>query len=108
MTRRTLALPRSLLLRLQRLDCRAFTGPFVRLQHDGGSTGGSGIGLSVVRTLVEKHGGTAWVEDGRTGKGARFVASLPLDLGPAPSLVEVIRAAVTAEHRIPVEETGKN
>ena len=75
--------------------------PFVRLQHDGGSTGGSGIGLSVVRTLVEKHGGTAWVEDGRTGSGARFVVALPLDLGPAPSLVEVIRAAVTAEHRIP-------
>ena len=75
--------------------------PFVRLQHDGGSTGGSGIGLSVVRTLVEKHGGTVWVEDGRGGRGARFMVALPLDLGPAPSLVEVIRAAVTAEHRIP-------
>ena len=75
--------------------------PFVRLQHDGGSTGGSGIGLSVVRTLVEKHGGTVWVEDGHSGRGARFVVALPLDLGPAPSLVEVIRAAVTAEHRIP-------
>jgi len=36
---------------------------------------GSGVGLAVVRTLVEGLGGRAWVERG-TGGGARFVVEL--------------------------------
>ena len=42
------------------------------------STGGLGLGLSIVRHYAEAHGGHAWVEDGRTG-GARFCVSLPDD-----------------------------
>jgi signal transduction histidine kinase len=38
--------------------------------------GGSGIGLSVVRQMVARHGGRAWVEDA-PGGGARFVAEFP-------------------------------
>jgi signal transduction histidine kinase len=59
-------------------------GRFVRLGRERGtarsSTSGSGIGLSVVRTLVEGHGGTAWVEDAGMGPGtgARFMISFPL------------------------------
>ena len=50
--------------------------PFVRL-GDRGMTGGSGIGLSVVRDLVRQHGGTIDVGDA-PGGGARFVVELPV------------------------------
>lgn len=48
--------------------------PFNRLPHSAASTGGTGIGLSIVKQLTELHGGRAWVE---TGRGARFVVELP-------------------------------
>jgi signal transduction histidine kinase len=37
---------------------------------------GSGIGLSVVREIVEWHGGSCWIEDAEAG-GARFVLEIP-------------------------------
>ena len=37
---------------------------------------GSGIGLTIVRDIVDQLGGNAWVEDSNTG-GARFVVELP-------------------------------
>jgi two-component system sensor histidine kinase KdpD len=38
-------------------------------------TGGLGMGLAIVRGIIEAHGGKIWVESGR--KGARFVFDLP-------------------------------
>ena len=55
--------------------------PYVRLDRDGeSSSGGSGIGLAVVRRTVEALGGVAEVETSRrTGsRGARFVIRLPV------------------------------
>ncbi|MDP9265049.1 MAG: HAMP domain-containing histidine kinase [Chloroflexota bacterium] len=47
--------------------------PYVRLSRDvGTSATGGGIGLSVVRQLLERYGGRAWVEGAPHG-GARFV-----------------------------------
>jgi signal transduction histidine kinase len=46
-------------------------------------TGGSGIGLAVVREVAESHGGTATVEDAPSG-GARFVVTLPISV-PTPA-----------------------
>ncbi|MEA2557604.1 MAG: two-component system, OmpR family, sensor histidine kinase KdpD, partial [Actinomycetota bacterium] len=43
------------------------------------NTPGTGIGLALVRTFAELHGGRAWVE-GRPGGGAAFRVSLPFAL----------------------------
>jgi signal transduction histidine kinase len=52
--------------------------PYVRLNRDAeSSTGGSGIGLSVVRELVQLHGGRTRAESA-PGGGARLVIELPL------------------------------
>ena len=50
--------------------------PFYRLDRDADSAvAGSGIGLSVVRELATKLGGSARIEDSRVG--ARVVVELP-------------------------------
>ena len=51
--------------------------PYTRLERGvERATGGSGIGLSVVRELVALHDGRAWVEEGGQG-GARVIVELP-------------------------------
>jgi histidine kinase len=42
------------------------------------SGGGSGIGLTIARHLVEAHGGRIWAESDGEGKGSRFVFTLPI------------------------------
>jgi signal transduction histidine kinase len=62
--------------------------PYVRLNREAESaTGGSGIGLSVVRELVSLHGGRTRAESAPAG-GARVVIELPLsqpDSNESPS-----------------------
>jgi signal transduction histidine kinase/CheY-like chemotaxis protein len=58
------------------------------------SHGGLGLGLSIVRHLVEAHGGSVRVESEGLGRGATFVLSLP-----------VTAAAVAA--RTPNDETPR-
>ena len=40
--------------------------------------GGLGLGLSIVRHLVEMHGGTIRAESPGVGQGATFIVSLPI------------------------------
>ena len=42
------------------------------------SGGGSGIGLTIARALVEAHGGRIWVESEGKGTGSKFTFSLPI------------------------------
>jgi len=50
------------------------------------SQGGLGIGLSLVKGLVEMHGGAVRVHSAGVGKGSAFTISLPLSLVvPAPA-----------------------
>ncbi|HET9512736.1 MAG TPA: PAS domain S-box protein [Gemmatimonadales bacterium] len=44
----------------------------------GGALGGLGIGLTLVRSLVELHGGTVEARSEGTGRGSEFIICLPL------------------------------
>jgi signal transduction histidine kinase len=61
---------------------------FERYRQEGTSNTpqrGLGLGLSIVRHLVEGHGGTIEAFSEGPGKGSEFVVSLPLaDVADAP------------------------
>jgi PAS domain S-box-containing protein len=64
--------------------------------------GGLGIGLTLVRSLVERHGGAVVAKSAGLGKGSEFVISLPLLSKPEGVIVRQdgpIHEPVPAPHR---------
>lgn len=65
--------------------------PFRQGHASGARKGGLGLGLSIVKSLVELHGGAVRAESGGTGAGATFIIELPLagassSQGPPPAI----------------------
>jgi PAS domain S-box-containing protein len=66
--------------------------------------GGLGIGLSVVRSLVELHGGQVSVRSGGAGKGSEFVVTLPWVSVPLAA-AESVSAPLEMEDRGAADES---
>ena len=78
-----------------------------RARHEGGL----GIGLSLVKDLVEKHGGSIVAKSDGQGRGSEFVVRLPLrprGRGGEPDKAEAARARPLATRRILVVDDNKD
>lgn len=71
------------------------------------SVTGLGIGLTLVRTLVQMHGGTVDVSSAGVGLGSEFVVHLPLMVGtptPSPEPATTVPAATRALRILVVDD----
>jgi signal transduction histidine kinase len=60
--------------------------------------GGLGLGLAIVRQIVELHGGAVTLESEGEGKGSTFTVQLPKHGSPNHEVVDVSAATIPAPH----------
>jgi CheY-like chemotaxis protein len=82
-------------------------------QADGSTTrqhGGLGLGLAIVRHLVEAHGGSVHAYSSGLGQGATFTVDLPPLPGdaPAPAESKVLKGAARADDSRPSGSDGES
>jgi len=84
--------------------------PFVQGDHSlARSEGGLGLGLALVKAIVELHGGSVRAESPGKGKGAEFVIRLPgAEAAGAPENVAAGPPALGAGHRVLVVEDSRD
>ena len=74
--------------------------------------GGLGIGLALVRSLVEMHGGTVQVTSAGVGQGSEFIVRLPLGTMPQQDQgatgVAPVQSAIGSARRILVVEDNQD
>ena len=73
---------------------------FTQLDRPRGSEGGLGIGLALVRRLVELQGGRVTAESEGTGRGSTFTVRLPLATAPAAKSPAAHGAADARRERV--------
>jgi signal transduction histidine kinase/CheY-like chemotaxis protein len=73
-------------------------------QADGSTTrvhSGLGLGLSIVKSLVEAHDGSVRVHSDGEGHGATFVVRLPVAVWEGPGSTETAERTTTPEREVP-------
>jgi two-component system CheB/CheR fusion protein len=68
------------------------------------SKGGLGLGLALVKGLVEMHGGDVCAHSDGPGKGAEFVVELPLEATAADQAVPTVVGAKQSRRRVLIIE----
>lgn len=68
--------------------------PFTQIRGSSIAGGGLGIGLTIVRQLVEMHGGRISAESEGLGRGSTFTVTLPLARGARDERVERSRTGI--------------
>jgi PAS domain S-box-containing protein len=87
---------------------RAFE-PFVQGERTlDRSDGGLGIGLTLVKSIVERHGGAVAVASAGLGRGTTFTVTLPLSTAPSAALPAATAAGLTSARKVLVVDDNRD